>query len=178
MIDSVILPFFEFKVFENRQQIVPENLEWKSKYAYFDMGTLRSIDVYKDKIFVLLPWGVMVFDIQKKSIEYLIYYKLFLPVNLQIPTGIEGVSWYLKKESKPLHLIRMKNDTLVISQRKPVQSLLSDDISTYIDTILVTLDGENIVPKVRNELCLKVWHRNGRELYVSPSCPIQDGESE
>ncbi|GBU25862.1 hypothetical protein R83H12_02521 [Fibrobacteria bacterium R8-3-H12] len=81
------------------------------------------------------------------------YYELLLPY---------GNGFY--NRINKFNLIRIKNDTLAAMFRD----------SSYNDSLLVTLDGNHIVPKLGKDLCLGVRLKDGTEGYVgSVDCPIK-----
>jgi len=160
IVDSVVLPNFDFEVFKNRQQIVLQNLNWYSDDPHLGYlrtpnrsASFKSIYPYKDKIFGIRQGWVIVMDVQKKSYETLVYYDLFEPVSY------EHIPYWGKRGENPrdLNLIRIKNDTIILSRRKPKGG--------FMDTILLTLDGENFVPKIRDDLCLEIRLNNGKKNY-------------
>jgi hypothetical protein len=152
MVDSAVLPLFDFETFNNSQQIVWQNLSWRSenpiiKWMLKGPASLTSIYPYKGKIFGTGPWGfLIVMDIQEKSFEFFepsIYYSLFDLVE--------------KKYSIHFDLLRIKNDTLILSRRQ------SED--GFLDTLLVTLDGENVIPKIKDSRCLEISFENRKREY-------------
>ncbi|MCL2282833.1 MAG: hypothetical protein FWC26_05900 [Fibromonadales bacterium] len=164
VVDSVVLPHFDFEVFENRQQIVLQNLNWHSDDPYLEYlktpdrsVSFMSICPYKDKIFGIKYGRVIVMDTQKKSYENLVRYKLFKPVsNKHIPDWGGG-----EKRGQPMNLtlIRMKNDTIVLSRKQPKEG--------FMDTILLTPDGEHFVPKISDSLCLSIELKSGEQEYAA-----------
>jgi len=157
IVDSVVLPQFNFEAFKNRQQIVLRNLNWSDTNNLMfrvmrfggDYGFFNSIYPYKGKIFGLTGNELIVMDIQKKSLERLMSYGLIYFFTFDMPNSIG--------ETLPsrlyFSLIRVENDTIIVSRRLP------DD--GFIDTILVTLDGKNFVSKIRDDFCLEIILNNG-----------------
>jgi len=166
IIDSVVLPLFDFKAFKTRQQVVWQDLNWNSDDSYIDYlrnslryASLTSIYPYKNKIFgIKSGYGyVIVMDIQKKSYEKLVHY------NLSEPDSYERLSHlpYWKKHEGSLanlNLIGMKNDTIVLSRIKSKNG--------FMDTLMITLDGENFVPNISDSLCLRIKLKSGKEKRV------------
>jgi hypothetical protein len=145
-VDSVAVPLSNFKVFKNRQQIALENLDWHSDNPYIEnflgsgrLGLFKSIYPYGDKIFGLVFMSLIAMDVQKKSFERLANYSLYKSVHFESGSILPMLA--------PLNLISMRNDTLVVSHRQPYDG--------FIDTLFITLDGKNVVPKVRNDFCLE-----------------------
>jgi hypothetical protein len=200
-VDSVVLPFYDFKAFKNRQQVPAEKLYRKEDEPYclrYDAGcAILSIYPYKNKVYGVMKYGVITIDFQEKDFDLVVYIKLYVPRKLRNnKTFVYTI---------PLDLISVRNDTIVVSEKEPfdsniidstgeinvaligppkkkiidstgeisfvlIDSLLkkkphSGDTLGHHDTVLVTLDGENIVPKIRNNSCLKVtsyrYDKNG-----------------
>jgi len=156
-VDSVILPLFGFEAFKNRQQIVLRDLNWADdsnplyEYMRFERseGFFSSIQPCKDKIFGITRWDVIAMDVQKKSLERLVHYYYFgLYTSKMSPHAPK-----MLQSPKSLGLIRMRNDTLAAFRRHPDEG--------FTDTVLITLDGNNVVPKIRDDLCLKITLNNG-----------------
>jgi hypothetical protein len=195
-VDSLVLPAEYFETFANYRQIEiadslqaleialnppgPSRMEGWMYQRLVEYGGLISIYPYKDRIFGLDQWGVIEIDVNEKSLEPLMYYKLVSLFNdfsklkqHPYPYFKEGDlrAWRsdsIYKDSRPYDLIRMRNDTLVISYRP---SPIYID-SLFIDTILITLDGNSVIPKIGDNRCLEVRLKNGKE-YIGASCPIE-----
>ena len=170
MVDSVVLPLFGFEVFKDRQEIVAENLNWHPKDSILEYllhlgpdrsSSLISIYPYKDKIFGLRNSRLLVMDVQKKSIEILISYSLYERVPYKKSKSI----FTLRSTSTPLELVRMKSDTLILSRKLPYYEFCDecgDSTNVFPDTILVTLDGETFVSKLRDYVELTFYFDNGK----------------
>jgi hypothetical protein len=217
-VDSVVLPTFRFKVFESRQQVptedygnrrrVPIEDLWETAddgWYYFlrEVGGFRSIVPYKDKIIGITKLGVLIVEPQRKQLDFFMYYEFFIPIEkeeepIEIFKSITGGKVLTSK----IHfdLIRIKNDTLVLSYKEPREEHLYrmplpgephkftrngrllpvvQEVNYYMDTILITLDGKSIVPKIKEEdFCFGVRFGdnfgNGKEGYIGANCPIQD----
>jgi len=161
IVDSVVLPQFNFEAFKNRQQIVLRNLNWndtnnlmfRARRFYEGYGFFKSIYPYKDKIFGLTGNELIVMDIQKKSLERLMSYVLFYFFTFDPLPDIPNSIGETLPSRLFFDLIRVENDTIIVSRRLP------DD--GFIDTILVTLDGKNFVSKIRDDFCLEIKLNNG-----------------
>jgi hypothetical protein len=170
MVDSVALPLFDFETFNNRQQIVWQNI-LQNLYRYSGdpslkhfrnnsdrSNSLMSIYPYKDKIFGSTLRHLIVMDFQKKSFEFLLYYKLFeFPFCIDrklCPPFCIDICYSLPI---PLNLINIKNDTLILSRRQ------SED--GFLDTLLIALDGENVIPKIKDSRCLEISFENRKSEY-------------
>jgi hypothetical protein len=79
-------------------------------------------------------------DIHQKSFESLARYDLFEFVDhgKETPVTLYPVT---------LDLVRVKNDTLILSRKQ------SED--GFLDTLFITLDGENVIPRISDNRCLK-----------------------
>jgi len=158
IVDSVLLPFFGFEAFKNRQQIISRDLYCNDTVSQNLFGFFKSIYPYKNKIFGLTRDDIIIMDVQKKSLEGLVHYDLFELVNFETPPSMPVSIGKDSPERISLGLIRIENDTIIASRRLPDNG--------FIDTILITLDGNNFIPKIRDDLCLEIILSNGENKYV------------
>jgi hypothetical protein len=157
-VDSVVLPLFGFQIFENRQQIVLKNLQehWNPRFEnlYGGAGALRIIYPYKDKLFILTNWNILVVDIQEKSVRYLVSFALSIPTGRKFKNEAIYNSMYLDS-------MRIKNDTIVVFSG-PSSTKYNSELYA---TLLITLDGKKVFPKISNNLCLRIMLRTEEMKY-------------